>query len=103
MDIEHPSTLGSDGFDYVVWVRKLPCLEFGVNLLSVNTDLESTTTRRNELERTNVLFELQKLFRQTDGLRLVVSSSAIFNCYLQAHILQPQDTLGETFCCVKER
>ena len=56
-----------------------------MNLLSIDSDFKRTAARRNELEGSNILFEPQKLFRQTDGMRLIVSSRAIFDGDLNSH------------------
>ena len=68
--------------------RKLSGLDFRKNLLSIHADLKDTAARRNQLQRTNVLFELQKFLRQTDGMRLVISSRAILNCDFETHRLR---------------
>jgi hypothetical protein len=54
-------------------------LFLGVDFLSVHGDFKDAASGRDERQRTNVLFEPKKFFRQTDGLRLVVSHAAIFD------------------------
>jgi hypothetical protein len=56
-----------------------------MNLLPIDSDLKHTTARRDQLERADVLFEFEKLVRQTDGLRLVVSCRAILNRDVESH------------------
>lgn len=74
-----------DGLENEVGLRELACLEFGINLLAIDADLKFSTGRGNERDRTHLLFEAQKLFRQTDGMRLVVSNVAVFDCDFEAH------------------
>jgi len=69
----------SDDLEHRVRVWKLPGRELGMNLLSIDHHLERTTPGRHECERFNILLEPQKFFRQTDGLRFVVSSRAILD------------------------
>ena len=64
---------------------KAACLEFGINKFAVDADFESATAGRNQLERANALLEFQKLFRQTDGMRFVVSDRAVFDDDFRAH------------------
>ena len=58
----------------------------GINLLSIDGDLKNAAACGNEFQRADVLFELQEFFRQTDGLRLVVSCRAVFDGDVQSHI-----------------
>jgi hypothetical protein len=53
----------------------------------IDADLKSATTRRNQLQRADPLFECQKFFRQTDGFWLVVSSRAVLDCYFRTHTI----------------
>lgn len=53
--------------------------------LPVDRDFERASARRNQSQRFDLLFELEKLFRQTDGMGLVVSGRAIFDAYVQIH------------------
>lgn len=77
--------MGPDRFKDRFRSGKLACLEFGINRLSIDTDLKRTARRRDQMQRTNILFEPEQFFRQTDGLRLVVSKAAIFNGNVQVH------------------
>jgi hypothetical protein len=54
-------------------------LFLGIDFLAVDHDLEHAAACGNELQRTDILFEPEKFFRQTDGLRLIVSHAAIFD------------------------
>jgi len=54
-------------------------LLLGIDFFSVHRDFKDAASGWNEFQRTNVLFEPKKFFRQTDGLRLVVSHAAIFD------------------------
>lgn len=72
-----------DGFR--VW--KLTRGQFGIDQLAVDADLEPAAAGRHERQPAEGLFELQEFLRQTDGLRLVVSSRAIFDADVQAHNL----------------
>ena len=53
--------------------------------MAIDRDLELSTRRRNESDRTNLLFEPEKLFRQTDGIRFIVSNVAVFDSDFEAH------------------
>ena len=66
-------------------LRKFPRLFFRVDFLPVHNDFEDPATRRNQFQRSNILFEPQKFFRQTDGLRLIISHAAIFDRNLESH------------------
>ena len=79
------SPLGPDRFDDRVRLGELPRLQLGVNLLSIDADLKGAAPRRDELQGTDVLLELKNLLRQTDGMRFVISSGAIFDCDLETH------------------
>ena len=79
------SELGADCFENSAGVRKLTGLFFGVDFLAVDAHFENSATCRYERERTNILFEPEQFFRQTDGMRLVVSDAAIFDGNLQFH------------------
>jgi len=86
---EKPNARGSEKFPHRfhdfsrVW--KLAALFLRVQFLSIHRHFENSAAGRNELERSQPLFEFQNFFRQTDGLRLVVSSSAIFDSDLGSH------------------
>jgi hypothetical protein len=51
----------------------------GVDGLAVGGDLKSATAPRNELQRGDILLKLEQFFRQTDGVRLIVSHRAVFD------------------------
>lgn len=53
--------------------------------MAIDADLEATARRRDKLERLDALLEFEKLFRQTDGVRLVVSDRAILDGNLKGH------------------
>src|SRR5687768_4502377 len=53
--------------------------------LSIDADLEDAAARRDELHRTEALFEFEKFDRQTDGFRLVISSGTIFDRQFRFH------------------
>ena len=53
--------------------------------LAIHYDLKCAAARRHQTERFDILFQSQKFFRQTDGLRLVISNAAILNDDFNAH------------------
>ena len=58
------------------------CLQLREDFLIVQEHLKPPIPERLELQVGNFLFEFfQDFLRQTDGMRLVLSSGAIFNCY----------------------
>jgi hypothetical protein len=59
---------------------------FGIDFFAVHRYFKHTAAGGDQREGTNILFEPEKFFRQTDGLRLVVSHAAIFDGNLQCHI-----------------
>ena len=79
------STLVAHDFDNDLRIWKLSRRLLGIDRLPINSDLKHAAARRNQFERADVLFELQEFVRQTDGLRLVVSSCAILDCDVQGH------------------
>ncbi len=74
------------GFDDFGRVGECARFLFGVNFFLVHRHFENSATGRNQRERTDLLLELQKFIRQTDGLRFVVSERAIFNGNLHSHM-----------------
>jgi hypothetical protein len=60
-------------------VGKFAGCDLGMNLLSINGDFEHAASGRNQLQRRDTMLEFEEFVRQTDGVRLVVSSSAILN------------------------
>ena len=79
------SAPGTDGFEDGVRVGELSRLQLGIDFFAINADLKSTATGGHQFQCAYILFESQELFRQTDGLWLIVSNAAIFDCNLQAH------------------
>jgi len=79
------SSLLAHGFDHGIEIGELARCLLGVNLLPIYGEFKHAAARRNEFQRANTLFELQQFFRQTDGLRLIVSSRAVFDCDLHGH------------------
>jgi hypothetical protein len=76
------------GHDGVV-VGELPRLQFRVDELSIDTDLESAPVGGDQAQLSDAPFDRsQDLVRQTDGLRLVVSNRAINE--FQLHLDCPQ-------------
>jgi hypothetical protein len=57
----------------------LACGQLGVDELAIHRDLEAPAPGRNEFNRTDALFQLKELLRQTDGMWFVVSERAILN------------------------
>ena len=84
--VAEPLELCFDGFDDGFEVRKLAGLLLGKQFLSIDADFEDAAARRHKLQRTETLFELQELDRQTDGLWLIVSSGAIFDRNFRIHL-----------------
>jgi len=61
-----------------VLVRKRTGLQFRVDRLAVDDKLEAAPVGRDQRQRAHLLLECtEDLRRQTDGLRFVVSSSAV--------------------------
>jgi hypothetical protein len=71
----------------------------------IDRDLEGATAGRDEGERFDVLLEPQEFFRQTDGLRLIVSNGAVFDADVQCHteVALPGRRLGMASGSVKQR
>jgi hypothetical protein len=70
-----------------------------VNFLTTDADLEHAAARRHQPQGADALLELEEFDRQTDGLRLVVSSRTIFDrefgLHLRMHrILRPENGQG---------
>jgi hypothetical protein len=76
----------ADGFENGVGIGELFRLQLGIDFFAINADLKSTTTGGHQFQCAYFLFESQELFRQTDGLWLIVSNAAIFDCDFQAHV-----------------
>jgi hypothetical protein len=79
------SAPGANGAEDCVGLGEFAGLHLGVDEFPVDGDLEFAAAGGGEGERLNVLFEPQEFFRQTDGLRFVVSNAAIFDGDLQWH------------------
>lgn len=58
---------------------------FRVDFPSINNDFEHAAAGRDELQRGDAMLQLEQFVRQTDGMRLVVSSCAILYGNLQSH------------------
>ncbi len=80
-DLDH----GTDLLDDCVFVGELAGFLLGVDPFSIDIDLIHAAAGGNNLQRSDILPEIQQLGRQTDGARCVVSSRAIFNAYLNTH------------------
>jgi hypothetical protein len=79
------SALVANRLDDGIRLGELPRRLLRVNRLPIDRDLKHAAAGRNQLQRTDVLFEFQQFVRQTDGLRFVVSSRAIFDGNLECH------------------
>jgi hypothetical protein len=78
--------------------------DFRINLLSINADFEHTPTGGDQPQRSDPLFELEQFVRQTDGMRLVVSSRAILDGNFQGHVSKySKANVGKRLASVKER
>ena len=73
------------GFDHGFRIGELTRGQLGIYLPAIDGDFKRAAAGRHQLERTDALFELEELVRQTDGKRLVVSSRAIFDGDFQTH------------------
>jgi hypothetical protein len=87
-----------DGFR----LGKLSRLQLGINLFAIQADLKRASTPGNQLERANPIFQFQYFFRQTDGMRFVISSGAIFNRNFRTRCFSHVHRLGEGLRAVKE-
>jgi hypothetical protein len=68
-----------------LFIGKLPCFELGIKQVAVQRKLEATASAGDQLEVLNLLLvRREKLARQTDGLRLVISHRTILE--FQVHI-----------------
>ena len=81
-----PLQLRLDRFENCVEVRELAGLQFGINFLPIDADLKGAAARGHEFQGTDSLFQGKDFFRQTDGLRFVVSSRAIFDGDFRIHV-----------------
>jgi hypothetical protein len=69
--------------------------------LSINNDFEHAAAGRDELQRGDAMLQLEQFVRQTDGMRLVVSSGAILDGNIQSHDSNVEGTLRKQFGSVK--
>ena len=79
------SAFAPHGLDDGVRLGEFSRLQLGVDFLSINADFETPAAGRHQRERSKVLFELQQFVRQTDGVRLVVSNTAVLDGNFQTH------------------
>lgn len=79
------SAAGANDAEDGVRIGEFAGLCFGVDEIPIDGDFEFAAAGGDEGERLNVLFEPQEFFRQTDGLRFVVSNAAILDGDLQWH------------------
>lgn len=56
-----------------------------MKFLPIGRNFKRAATARDQLEGTYVLLQLEKLFRQTDGMRFVVSSRTVLNSDFKGH------------------
>ena len=82
---ESRSTLVAYGFDNGIGIGELSRRLLGMDLVAIHHNFKHAAARGDQFERVDLLLEFQKLFRQTDGLRLVISSCAILDCNVQWH------------------
>ena len=83
--IKQPSPHGPHLLENGIGLRKLSGRFLAVDDFAVDRDFEHATAHRDKGEGLDVLFQAQELFRQTDGLRLVVSKAAILDADFQGH------------------
>jgi hypothetical protein len=69
--------------------------------LSINNDFEHAAAGRDELQRGDAMLQLEQFVRQTDGMRLVVSSGAILDGNIQSHDSNVDETVRKQFGSVK--
>ena len=79
------SPLAFDGLEDGVRLGEFPRRQFGINFLPIDAHLKHAAAGRHQRKRADVLLELQKFFRQTDGVRFIVSSRTVFDFDFQAH------------------
>jgi len=84
-----------DLFDDLIEIRELASGGLGVDVLTVDAHFEDAARPRYELNRPDLLFKNQELFRQTDGFGLVVSHRAIFDGDFEFHNVE-EPTLQRT-------
>ena len=91
----------ADELDHFVFLGEFAGLEFGIGEVPVETQFETAPVRRDQFEAFELRFVLRQDFgRQTDGLRLVASLSAIFqgNFHVQITLLKNMEsTISFTF------
>ena len=69
----------------LIRIREFACRDLAVYQLVISHDLEHTASCGYQRQRGNVFLEFEQFFRQTDGLRFVISNRAIFDRYLKGH------------------
>lgn len=80
------SRSGSQRIENRLLFRELSGFQLGIDQLTIHSQLEAPSHRRDQLQILHFLLKSRKNFcRQTDGLRLVVSSRAVFQ--LQMHYI----------------
>jgi hypothetical protein len=68
-----------------LFIRKLASFELGIDQVAVHREFEATASGGDQLEVLNLLLvRREKLARQTDGLRLIISHRTILE--FQVHI-----------------
>ena len=77
----------ANGFQDRLRLRELAGGQLRVDFFAIDDHFKRAATRRDERERFDRFFEPQEFLRQTDGMRLVVSSSAILNDHFCRHKL----------------
>ena len=77
---------GLHGPQHVIGIGKFPRCPLGMDNLSICAHLEHAAVGGNQLERANALLQLHEPVRQTGGLRLIVSSRAIFDDNFLYHL-----------------
>ena len=56
-----------------------------MDFLSIDRDFKRAASAGDEFQRSDMLLELEEFLRQTDGVRLVVSSGAVFDRDFESH------------------
>ena len=77
---------GLHGPQHVIGIGEFPRCPLGMDDLSICAHLEHAAVGRHQLERTDALLQLHEPARHTGGLRLIVSSRAIFDDYFLYHL-----------------
>ena len=81
---------GADERADLLLIRERTCLQLRIDELAVELDLEASSVGRNQRESVEALLEVvEDLGRQTDGLRLIVSSRAVGQGDLHEALREP--------------